>query len=66
LLTELDALNRNRDPHDHACFLVYIRPLVAKDKGGWFDCTFTVDDQREPGALWLVGFEAEYRAIGPT
>jgi hypothetical protein len=65
LLLNLDALRARRDPQDPACFLVGIRPLVVIARGGWFDCTFSVDDQREVDALWLVTFRAEFRPIGP-
>jgi len=65
LLLNLESLRGHRDPADPVCFLVGVRPLVVTARGGWFDCTFSVDDVSVEEALWLVTFRAEFRPIGP-
>ena len=63
LAPQADQFCHNRDPDDPACFR-FRQPAVARDRGGWFDCVFQVDDQSPP-RLVIVNANCEFRAIGP-
>lgn len=64
LPVEVEDWRARRDPANAGCFLFRYQPLVVSEKGGWFDCVFSIDDQTA-GVLRIVGFASEYRPIGP-
>jgi len=53
----------NRYAEDPSCFQFWL-PVVARDKGGWYHCTFVVNDQN-PEEFHIEGTAIEFRAIGP-
>lgn len=61
---QVESWRSRRDPKDPGCFLYRYQPLVVSEKGGWFECVFSIDDQTE-GVLLVLGFFSVYRPIGP-
>jgi hypothetical protein len=53
----------HRDPNYPRCFQIRV-PCVSRAKGGWYECSFSVDDGT-PGELNVVGFAEEFRPVGP-
>ena len=63
LASQADQFRHNREADDPACFR-FRQPAPARDRGGWFDCVFLVDDQ-SPLRLAIVNARCEFRPIGP-
>jgi hypothetical protein len=62
-LADAGRYSGNRHSQAPGCFLCRL-PAVVSSKGGWFECTFTVNDHT-PGELHVVGVVIEFRPIGP-
>jgi hypothetical protein len=63
LASEADQLRHNREPTQPQYFR-FRQAALARDRGGWFDCVFLVDDQSAP-QLVIVNAQCEFRPIGP-
>jgi hypothetical protein len=61
---QLQSRRHVRDPNNPDCFLYRYQPLVVAEKGGWFACTFAIQDQVD-GSFIVMGFRSEYHPIGP-
>jgi hypothetical protein len=47
LASQADQFRQNRDP-DNPSYFRFRQPAMARERGGWFDCVFLVDDQNSP------------------
>lgn len=59
-----DEFRSNRDPGELGCFLIRVRPFIVPRQGGWYDCLFSVNDQK-PEVLIVSNWAYEFRLIGP-